>query len=182
MFDVPRDSSWKINWPLIESIKNGYLVNTKYKCGVKTAVHPSGTSHVFVFMNAYPDTASLSRDRWHIIDQLGDEQTIHDLFPPYKFPGVAFLVDPFHEDFNGGNALGLPRCPSPPRHRRRRLELEPPVVSLQIEDGDDRETPFGRYSEGGSEGSGRPPPPPLPPSDDENELFWTNIMEDEEDE
>jgi hypothetical protein len=118
-------------------LKDGLLINTKYECAVKTALSETGSSHVFIFMNAYPDFSKLSLDRWHIIDNLGDDQTIHDLFPPDRFPGVAPLVDPFDEAFRH-HALGAPRDPSPPRHRRRLCEIasssnQPPEI-IMIED------------------------------------------------
>ncbi len=138
LFDVERANSMKIDWSLIESLKDGLLVNTKYECAVKTALSHTGTSHVFIFMNAYPDFSKLSLDRWHVLDNLDDDQTIHDLFPSDRFPGVANLVDPFDEAFRD-NAIGAPRAPSPPRHRRRRLIAAPPApagpqLPIMIED------------------------------------------------
>ena len=131
LFDVERANAKKVEWYLIEGLKDGVLINTKYECAVKTSLSSSGSSHVFLFMNVYPDFSQLSLDRWHIIDNLGDDQTIHDLFPPDVFPGVANLVDPFDEAFRD-NAIGAPRDPSPPRLRRRRQIKQPPRRAADI--------------------------------------------------
>jgi len=64
LFDVERASAFKIDWSLIEALKDGMIINTKYECAVKTAMHANGTSHVLIFMNAYPNFAKLSLDRW----------------------------------------------------------------------------------------------------------------------
>jgi hypothetical protein len=121
LIEVERVNAHNIDWGLIETLKVGIQINTIYEGAVKTRVQTTRTSHVFVFMNDYPDLSNLALDRWHIIDNLGDDQTIHELFPADRFPAVANLVDPFDEDFRD-HAMGVPREPSPPRHRRRLLE------------------------------------------------------------
>jgi hypothetical protein len=121
LIDVERDNTDNIDWALIESLKDGRQIKNRYEDEVKTALWRTRKSHVFVFMKVYPELSKLALDRWHIIDDLGDDQTIHYLFPPDRFPGVATLVDPFDEDFRD-NAMGVPRGPSPPRNRRRLLE------------------------------------------------------------
>lgn len=130
LFDVERADASNIDWSLIEAIKNGILINTKYEVAVKTARSESGTSHVFIFMNEYPDFLQLSHDRWHVIDDLSDELTIHQLFPAEKFPGVADLRDPFDEDWIRDNLL--PDIDPPPPQRRRRMALRPGAPRLQI--------------------------------------------------
>lgn len=47
----------------LESVKNGYFINTKYKGGVVMFETP----HVIVFSNFMPNRAKLSDDRWRII-------------------------------------------------------------------------------------------------------------------
>jgi len=67
IFDIPRTISKKVSmddlYAALESIKNGYIVNTKYETGVKLMSPP----HVFVFSNRLPNYSSLSVDRWKII-------------------------------------------------------------------------------------------------------------------
>lgn len=48
----------------LESVKNGYFVNTKYDTGVACFNIP----HVIVFSNHLPNMSALSKDRWNIID------------------------------------------------------------------------------------------------------------------
>ena len=58
----------------IESVKNGYFVNTKYDTGVACFEIP----HVVVMSNHLPKIAALSGDRWNIIDmsQMSQEKLI----------------------------------------------------------------------------------------------------------
>ena len=42
LFDVERANANKIDWSLIESLKDGLLVNTKYESAVKTALSATG--------------------------------------------------------------------------------------------------------------------------------------------
>jgi len=132
LFDVARANSTRVDWELIEKLKDGMLVNTKYECNVKTAVSPTGTSHVFLFMNAYPDLSKLSLDRWHLIDNFGDDQTIHDLFPPARFPGVADLIDPFDNTFVDSALMAPEVAPEHPPRRRRLLIVAPAVAAIAV--------------------------------------------------
>lgn len=60
----------------LESVKNGYFVNTKYDTGVACFEIP----HVIVFSNHLPKMSALSIDRWNIIDmsQMSQENLILD--------------------------------------------------------------------------------------------------------
>ena len=67
-----------------------------------------------------PERTELSTDRWHIITDLSDDRTLHQLFDPLRFPGGAHLVDPFAEadDEEQGNGPapgggGLPAALNP---------------------------------------------------------------------
>ena len=95
MFDVERVKLKHIDYGLIEELKDGKICSSYYHGYDKTAISPTGTSHVILFCHWYPDFTQLNNDRWHLIDNFGDDQTIHDLFPKERFPGVADLVDPF---------------------------------------------------------------------------------------
>lgn len=60
----------------LESVKNGYFVNTKYDTGVCCMEIP----HIIVFSNHLPKIKSLSHDRWNIIDmsQMSQDNLILD--------------------------------------------------------------------------------------------------------
>lgn len=60
---VPAGSMTEL-YMAIESVKNGYFVNTKYETGVACFAIP----HVVVFSNHLPKKSALSADRWDIID------------------------------------------------------------------------------------------------------------------
>ena len=68
IFDLSRtkggQSSMSDIYQAIESVKNGYFINTKYNTEVACFDIP----HVVVFSNHKPDTSALSKDRWRIID------------------------------------------------------------------------------------------------------------------
>ena len=103
--------------------KDGMLMQTKYEVMVKTARHASGTSHCVLFMNSHPDFSKLSLDRWHIIEDLSDDRTIFDLFPPDRFPDVSLLADPFEGCADGSDGvimIDTPDAPEPKRRRSRR--------------------------------------------------------------
>lgn len=63
IFDLPRNNGNKISYSVLESIKNGVIVNTKYETGSKVFNPP----HILVFSNVPPDIDKLSSDRWHIV-------------------------------------------------------------------------------------------------------------------
>ena len=95
LFDINHLIRRQIDWDLIESLKLGNVQRSYSGCKLKTAISTVRTSHVLMFMQWYPDFSKLNPGRWHVIDNFGDDQTIHDLFPVERFPGVADLVDPF---------------------------------------------------------------------------------------
>ncbi len=65
IFDYCRSQSEHINYEVIESIKNGIYLNTKYESEMRIY----GIPHVVVFANRPPDWGKMSIDRWvhHII-------------------------------------------------------------------------------------------------------------------
>lgn len=63
IFDCPRETHERIPWSLIEHIKNGYVMSTKYTPIIKHFKIP----HVWVFTNSQPDETVLSADRWNIV-------------------------------------------------------------------------------------------------------------------
>lgn len=66
LFDLSRTKGSKVAmtdlYQTMESVKNGYFVNTKYETGVCCMAIP----HVIVFSNHLPDLKALSSDRWVI--------------------------------------------------------------------------------------------------------------------
>lgn len=62
IFDIPRCDGNKINYNVIEDIKNGYVFSSKYESS--DMVLPP--MHVIVFANFEPDIEKLSEDRWII--------------------------------------------------------------------------------------------------------------------
>jgi hypothetical protein len=64
ILDCPRSSAPFLPWALIEELKDGYIISTKYECVIKEMPIP----HVFVFTNAFPPDGCLSADRLDIWD------------------------------------------------------------------------------------------------------------------
>ncbi len=66
MFDLSRTKGGKSSmsdiYQALESVKNGYFINTKYETGVACFAIP----HVIIFSNHAPEMNSLSLDRWVI--------------------------------------------------------------------------------------------------------------------
>lgn len=68
LFDLSRTKGGKTSmsdiYQALESIKNGYFINSKYDTGVTMMATP----HVAVFSNHLPDLDVMSKDRWVIHD------------------------------------------------------------------------------------------------------------------
>lgn len=64
IFDYVRDSKDYVNYGVIEQLKNGILMSTKYESGMKRFSKP----HVVVFANFRPELSKMSADRWEIIE------------------------------------------------------------------------------------------------------------------
>lgn len=66
MFDLSRTKGGKTSmsdiYQALESVKNGYFINTKYETGIACYAIP----HVICFSNHAPDLSALSADRWVI--------------------------------------------------------------------------------------------------------------------
>lgn len=66
LFDLsrtkPKDIDSNDVYATLESIKNGYFINTKYETGVWI----NDPSHVWVFCNHPPATERMSKDRWQV--------------------------------------------------------------------------------------------------------------------
>lgn len=75
IFDISRTKGGKTAmsdlYQAIESVKNGYFINTKYETSVCCMAIP----HIIVFSNFYPDKNALSQDRWVIrnLSQMSQE-------------------------------------------------------------------------------------------------------------
>ena len=108
LFDVARSQT--LNYAVIESIKNGLLIQTKYEVMVKSYDSP----HVIIFANTPPLMGSLSEDRWNVINDLSDSMTLHMLFPPEKFPSVIGLPDPFEDPLYQSECIEWAPTRAPP--------------------------------------------------------------------
>lgn len=63
-WDFPRAQKMDhISYPSIEAIKDGDVVNTKYKCENLMFPRP----WVVILSNSLPDTSTMSQDRWEIV-------------------------------------------------------------------------------------------------------------------
>lgn len=62
VMDIPRTSQNFVSYGLLESVKNGMAFSGKYEGGRLLFHHP----HVVVFSNNFPDTSTMSRDRWNV--------------------------------------------------------------------------------------------------------------------
>lgn len=90
LFDLSRSRSSKISavdtYSAIEQIKNGYVVNWKFKTGVKIFAKP----HVIVFSNEEPQWDLLSADRWDVLRMEGDSLVPHKRYPDIPMKLVLF--------------------------------------------------------------------------------------------
>lgn len=62
IMDISRSSEYRFNYEVLEQLKDGMLMNSKYESNFKCFNNP----HVVVFSNWPPDKAKLSHDRWDI--------------------------------------------------------------------------------------------------------------------
>ena len=69
LFNILR-SDLGIEYGILENIKDGYLITTKYKSKFVKIKTPNT---VIVFSNSSPDISQLSRDRWRVHKISGDE-------------------------------------------------------------------------------------------------------------
>lgn len=68
LFDIPRNLEGKINYSIIENLKNGRIFSTKYKGKIKFFKCPT----IVVFANFLPEFSSLSSDRWCALEISGN--------------------------------------------------------------------------------------------------------------
>lgn len=64
VFDFSRSLEERVNYDLIEKMKNGMLFSGKYESKQKIFPVP----HVLIFANFEPDKTKLSADRWRIVE------------------------------------------------------------------------------------------------------------------
>lgn len=62
IIDLSRTTSERVNYEIIEQLKNGRVFSTKYESVVKRYNRP----HVIVLSNFLPDIRTMSEDRWDI--------------------------------------------------------------------------------------------------------------------
>lgn len=64
IFDFARCIGSKINYSVVEQLKNGYIFSSKYYSGLKMFQPP----HVVIFANIKPDHDAYSEDRVELIN------------------------------------------------------------------------------------------------------------------
>lgn len=64
ILDLSRSNAEKVNYGILESVKNGLLFSGKYRSTTKAFNVP----HVIVFANFFPDWDKMSMDRWEVIE------------------------------------------------------------------------------------------------------------------
>ncbi len=64
IFNIPRKTDIPIPYGLMENLKDGMIVSTKYHTEMKRFPSP----HIIVFANCLPDIEKLSADRWNIVE------------------------------------------------------------------------------------------------------------------
>ncbi len=64
ILDIPRCDQNKINYSILEKLKNGRGYSGKYEGGKIRILSP----HIVVFANREPDKFAMSKDRWNIIE------------------------------------------------------------------------------------------------------------------
>eukprot|EP00112_Aurelia_sp_Birch-Aquarium-sp1_P026323 Seg9278.1 transcript_id=Seg9278.1/GoldUCD/mRNA.D3Y31 product="Master replication protein" protein_id=Seg9278.1/GoldUCD/D3Y31 len=69
IIDLTRAQLERINFDVIEMLKNGMFLSTKYVSQQKLYDPP----HVVIFANQMPDRSKLSEDRWRIFKREEDE-------------------------------------------------------------------------------------------------------------
>ena len=70
IFDFCRSLENQVNYEVIESVKNGIFLSTKYDSQMKVFPIP----HVCIFANFMPDLTKLSDDRWDICEIVRDNE------------------------------------------------------------------------------------------------------------
>lgn len=64
LMDLPRTIEGYVNYNIIEQLKDGMVFSSKYKSGMIVFNRP----HIVVLANFKPDTATISADRWRIVE------------------------------------------------------------------------------------------------------------------
>jgi len=77
VFDYSRDQESRINYGVIEQLKNGRIFSSKYESTTKLFRKPK----IICFSNFNPDRSKLSGDRWDVIERevFPDASLLHDV-------------------------------------------------------------------------------------------------------
>jgi len=67
LWDIPRAYGCRIDFGVVEDLKNGIMFSGKYESGMCVFNKP----HVFIFTNKWPDVSGLSADKW-VINRLSE--------------------------------------------------------------------------------------------------------------
>jgi len=86
LFDFSRSIEGRLNYSILEQVKNGLVFSGKYESLTKVFDSP----HVICMANFPPDLTQLSVDRWVLIN-LTDEEDIHSLDYGINYVNTTFL-------------------------------------------------------------------------------------------
>ncbi len=70
IMDIPRSLLEKINFGVIEEVKNMFFYSGKYEGGMLSGPSP----HVLIFANEEPNYLKMSKDRWQVVNLRKDEK------------------------------------------------------------------------------------------------------------
>lgn len=98
VFNFTRSQSTRINYEVLEMLKDGILMSGKYHPIQKVNSSP----HVVVFANFRPDESMLSADRWNIVDMCTKKRK------------ALVLEHQGRRVFKGAFVEGFNQCPSVP--------------------------------------------------------------------
>lgn len=83
IFDFPRTQIERVNYGLIECLKNGLITSAKYESKTKVFNSP----HIVCFANSPPNLESMSKDRWCIF-KIVDDMLVEDK-TDYTLPQIG---------------------------------------------------------------------------------------------
>lgn len=82
IFDFTKSVDGRVNYEVIESIKNGVVFSAKYNSGLKI----NATPHIVCFSNFDPDQSKLSQDRWDIRPLTPEDRKYPEPIEPLTAP------------------------------------------------------------------------------------------------
>ena len=157
-FNLTRTTQGRVNYEVMESLKDGLLFSSKYESTMKVFTPPK----LVVMSNSLPDFSSMSEDRWKVLTLDGGRLLSHQAPQTQETPKCAFVSedgvdrDRFDEP-DEVSSLPCHFCPD----QNGRIQEEKTSEAHQEETGSSTPTQVGPSTkEGGEEDdrlSSRPP-------------------------